>query len=590
VNAKFSRAHVTAMLLALLLAGLFAWPTAARADLAATKHNLTPSGTGTFKAPEKIGLCTFCHTPHNANSSRALWNRAFSAATYTLYSSSTLKAVPTQPTGSSRLCLSCHDGTMALGTLLRPPGGVQPTLDKITGSGLIGTDLSNDHPISFTYNSQLATDRGELEDPQAALKAMHLDADGQLQCTSCHDAHVDRNNFMRMDPIEGALCTTCHKLTNWSATSHATSVATLQPDATSPWPADGYDTVKKNACLSCHRPHAAGHGKGLLAQTDETANCTICHSGTVARASFNLSTEFGKISHHPIEEVPWTHTPNEDPTSSAPPMTRHVACADCHNPHVADASTAPVPNVTGPLKGVRGVDQGGTPVKVATYEQEVCYKCHGLTPVPVTGVKQRQEMLNAREQFNPANLSFHPIAAVGRNTTIPDLSFVSGSGLTKDSRIRCGSCHNNNEWTAGGTKPSGPHGSSYKPLLELNYNTASVVTESAAEFALCYKCHDRVNLLTTTVTGKFPHALHLSNSSTSPPSTAASSPTSCATCHDAHGSTQSNLINFVTLDALGTPVVSKSVANPTSSITFNPTTNSCTLACHGVDHAPSTPY
>jgi len=571
---KSKAAGTLALLLALLVASLLGWSPAARADLATTKHNLTPSGPGTFKAPEATGLCVFCHTPHNANSSLALWNRAFSGATYTLYTSSTLKAVPTQPTGSSRLCLSCHDGTMAMGSLLRPPGGVQPTLDKITGSGLIGTDLSNDHPISFTYNSQLAADRGELVNPVGAPKALHLDADGRVQCTSCHDAHVDRANFMRMDPIKGALCTTCHQPTNWSNASHATSTATLKPEATSPWPVDGYTTVQDNACLSCHRPHAAGHSKGLLAQTDETANCTICHSGTVAKADFNFNTEFTKTSRHPIDIDPWTHTPNEDPTDTTTPMTRHVACADCHNPHAANASSAAAPNVSGPLKGVRGIDQAGTPVAVATYQQEVCYKCHGLAPATTLSFARQDDLRNAREQFEPSNLSFHPVAAVGRNATIPDASFVLGSGLTATSRIACGSCHNNDGWTAAGTKPAGPHGSIYKPLLELNYNTDSAVIESPTEFALCYKCHDRTNLLTTTLPGKFPHAKHLSTSS---------SPTSCATCHDAHGSRyQSNLINFILLDVNGNPVVTANAGT----IAFTKTANggSCQLACHGVNH------
>ncbi|MBE0474675.1 cytochrome c3 family protein [Rhodoferax sp.] len=569
MNAKFNAAGVPAMLLAGLVAGLLAWAPAARADIANTRHNLTPSGSGTFKAPEATGLCVFCHTPHNANASRALWNRAFSAATYTLYTSSTLKAVPTQPTGSSRLCLSCHDGTMAMGNLLRPPGGVQPTLGKLTGAGLIGTDLSNDHPISFTYDSQLAIDRGELVDPQGAPNALHLDAGGQVQCTSCHDAHVDRANFMRMDPIKGALCTTCHLPANWTNASHANSVATWNSTGTSPWPADGYTTVQDNACLNCHRPHAAGHSEGLLAQVGEAANCTICHSGTVAKAGFNFNTEFAKPYRHPIDIDPWTHKPKEDAST----MTRHVACADCHNPHAADSSSATAPNVSGPLKGVPGIDQAGAPVAVATYEQEVCYKCHGLAPATTLSFARQDNVRNAREQFEPSNLSFHPVTAVGRNATIPDNSFVLGTGLTAISRIACGSCHNNDGWTAGGTTPAGPHGSIYKPLLELNYNTASTVIESPTEFALCYKCHDRSTLLNPNV-GKFPHLRHLSS-----PVNA-----SCAACHDAHGSrTQSNLINFMLSDVNGNPVVTPDSAGKIA-FTKTPNGGNCQLACHGMVH------
>jgi len=44
-----------------------------------------------------------------------LWNHQMSSVTnYIVYTSPTLKAVVGQPDGSSRLCLSCHDGTVAL--------------------------------------------------------------------------------------------------------------------------------------------------------------------------------------------------------------------------------------------------------------------------------------------------------------------------------------------------------------------------------------------------------------------------------------------------------------------------------------------
>lgn len=579
MNAKSILTRVRAGLLGLLFAGVAGlYPAQVISGIENTKHNLTPLGPGTFKATEPTGACVFCHTPHNANPSKSLWNRALSAETYTLYTSSTLKAVPTQPTGSSRLCLSCHDGTLAMGTLLRPPGYTQLTLGKLTGPSLLGTDLSDDHPISFTYNSQLATDRGELVDPIGAPKALHLDVSGQVQCTSCHDPHVERAKFMRMDPIKGALCTTCHRPTGWPSLTpnpghgHASSTKTWDGTGTNPWPSGGYTTVQDNACLNCHRSHAAGHGKGLLAQSGEAANCTVCHSGTVANTNFNFNSEFAKPFRHPIDIDPWTHTPKED----ASLMTRHVSCADCHNGHAADASTATVPNVSGPLKGVRGIDQAGSPVAVASFEQEVCYKCHGMSSATTTGIQRQDNVRNARLQFDPANISFHPVAAQGKNLTIPSTSFVSGLGLTASSRIGCGSCHNNNGWTAGGTQPAGPHGSIYAPLLERNYNTASAVIESPTEFAMCYKCHDRTTL-TVDVAGKFPHAKHLNNSI---------SPTSCATCHDAHGSrTQANLINFVTLDTLNNPVVTQSGVNP---ITFNPAAKSCTLMCHGIDHSPKT--
>ena len=542
-------------------------PAAAANSIANTVHNLTPTGPGTFRAPEAIGLCAYCHTPHNASPQRGLWNRELSGAIYQLYESSTLKAQVKQPTGSTRLCLSCHDGTLAMGTLRVALKGIQSTLGVLTGRTVLGTNLSDDHPVSFLYDSALAATRGELVDPLGLPRTVRLDQNRELQCTACHDAHEDRYaNFLRMDSRSGALCTTCHSPTGWTVSTHATSPATWSGSGTSPWPASAYPTVAENACMSCHRPHAAGHGKALLAQSSESANCSVCHTGSVATK--NIQTEFAKPSHHPIESGEWSHAPKED----AAVMARHVACADCHNPHTANATAAGVvPDVSGRLQGVRGIDQGGRLITPAAFEQEVCYKCHGLQTAPTAGIQRQDNVRNARLQFDPSNLSYHPVSAMGRNPTIQNLE----PGYTASSRIGCTSCHNNDEWTSGGTSPAGPHGSTYQPILEREYRTEETVVESPQNFALCYKCHTRA-ALTVDTPGKFPHARHLNKQ------------TSCAACHDPHGSRQnSRLINFMLRDRNGIVVVSPSTAQ--RRIEYN--NGQCYLLCHGVNHEPSTfPY
>ena len=90
----------------------------ASASIVDTVHNLSTSGPGTIKAVSEDRVCVFCHTPHNASAAAQLWNRADPAGPHTPYTSSTMNAAPGQPTGSSRLCLSCHDGTIALGATL----------------------------------------------------------------------------------------------------------------------------------------------------------------------------------------------------------------------------------------------------------------------------------------------------------------------------------------------------------------------------------------------------------------------------------------------------------------------------------------
>ena len=88
------------------------------AGLATSKHNLSVSGPGTVKAASETQNCLFCHAPHNASPIAPLWNRSNPGTSYTPYTSSTSIARPGQPTGASLQCLSCHDGTIALGDVL----------------------------------------------------------------------------------------------------------------------------------------------------------------------------------------------------------------------------------------------------------------------------------------------------------------------------------------------------------------------------------------------------------------------------------------------------------------------------------------
>src|SRR3990167_8530151 len=80
-----------------------------------SKHNLSVTGSGEVKAAEETEICIFCHAPHTTTAQAPLWNRYDSGQSYTTYTSTTLRAITRQPSGSSKLCLSCHDGTVALG-------------------------------------------------------------------------------------------------------------------------------------------------------------------------------------------------------------------------------------------------------------------------------------------------------------------------------------------------------------------------------------------------------------------------------------------------------------------------------------------
>ena len=77
--------------------------------IAGTVHDLAQ------RADTTEEICVFCHTPHNAAPQTPLWNRANPRTFYRIYESSTTDARIDQPSGPSKMCLSCHDGSMALG-------------------------------------------------------------------------------------------------------------------------------------------------------------------------------------------------------------------------------------------------------------------------------------------------------------------------------------------------------------------------------------------------------------------------------------------------------------------------------------------
>lgn len=543
-------------------------PTArAAGGIALTVHNLTPTGPGSVKETQDAGLCVFCHTPHNANPTRALWNREFSGVSYTLYQSRSLKSTVEQPTGDSRLCLSCHDGLLAMSNI-RLPATNNYTLGTVTGSASLGTDLSDDHPVSLRYDSSLAASQGELADPQNLAPEIHLDQNQDLQCSACHDPHESTHpDFLRMDNQFGDLCIACHVLPLWNDSSHATSTATWTGTGAGPWPSNGYTTVAENACENCHRPHAAGHPEWLLAQSDEPGNCTICHDGS--SAGKDIKTEFLKTYHHPVESNQGTHQPDENPAV----MQRHVSCSDCHDPHAATSGVTTGLTIAGTQRNVSGVTVAGSVIKPATYKYEVCLKCHGLQEPTTQGIVRAGGTRNIRLKIDPNNPSYHPVAAPGKNLTITGLD----PAYSSSSQIDCTDCHNNDEWTAGGTQPRGPHGSNYEWILAKQYQTDDTTSGTTADSELCYSCHDSTTLLSS---GNFPHNSHVTLDDIS-----------CAVCHDAHGSRDNKfLIDFMVQNKLGATVVTASSGGQLQFTPdpLNPGHGSCSLTCHGHDHNPST--
>jgi predicted CXXCH cytochrome family protein len=587
----FSQSRVLSPLFSLLFIVCYLLSSVSSSDAASkvgiinSKHNLSVTGPGDLKAMVETSICIFCHTPHNAAPRTPLWNRSLDPVNYILYSSTTQSVIPSQPNGPSRLCLSCHDGTLALGAVLQPLGGIATT-GQITPDrpSYIGVVLSDDHPFSFSYTDAVSS-------PYAGLNPSLLPSDlpfygGSsmlIECSTCHDPHddayrtVDMNGqltgkFLVMDNRASALCIKCHSnIDGWTLSSHRTSTSptgSVLPLAPKTWPT--WTTVSDWACEGCHTPHSAGGAERLLNTLNEEDTCYTCHNGTVAGK--NIYRKFQEFSRHPVDLYTGEHDPTEQPTFIT---NRHVECVDCHNPHAANDRVASAPYVSGRLEKVSGMSAQRAAVDPASYEYEICFKCHAELIQRTPFIPRVIDNTNLQDAFSVANPSYHPIVGVGQNPNIPSIPSSFNPSLTTSSIIYCTDCHSDD---AGGT--NGPHGSRYAPILKDDYETLDYTKESQSNYALCYECHDRQSILNddsfskNIATNKGGHSGHLADD------------TPCSVCHDPHGITDNGLSGSHT-HLINFDIRSVSPSGGNIYPVFNDTgtfSGSCTLVCHGKDH------
>ena len=272
-----------------------------------TRHNLTqaPLGAGAlFMDPHRNDygeVCVYCHTPHGAspNVAAPLWNRTASGATYKTYDqlgTSTLTQPVTAPGPSSLTCLSCHDGTLGIDSIINMPNknaigelsgnystsqfvapqdndflnswrnvsGNNATHKELgdpdtqsngnnvgcmvchsQGSGfstagdfdsfVIGTDLTNDHPIGVLFPAAPNEDFNPTTGSAPGFEYFDADGDSRLdndeirlydtgdgpevECASCHDPHGVPSagpgsqhfpSFLRVANTGSGVCLTCH--------------------------------------------------------------------------------------------------------------------------------------------------------------------------------------------------------------------------------------------------------------------------------------------------------------------------------------------------------------------------------------------
>lgn len=257
---------VLAVLLLLLLVATTVWAAKVN-DISATKHNMSMYAAlvqPQYYAATEEEVCIFCHTPHGGTLNTPLWNRTLpdqsGASAFTHYTSATLSPYMgnTAPAWINRpvndeslLCMSCHDGLVAMNAItnisnrtgVAPDGGTTVPLMSFQPWGPVGVgmiigdapdetntaqglsrDLTDDHPISFSYidayNSGTNSTKLRLfslaEDDGIRFFGPNASGGKRVECSSCHDPHVNGNvdtNFLPFLTVSNAasnLCLACH--------------------------------------------------------------------------------------------------------------------------------------------------------------------------------------------------------------------------------------------------------------------------------------------------------------------------------------------------------------------------------------------
>jgi predicted CXXCH cytochrome family protein len=382
----------------------------------------------------------------------------------------------------------------------------------------------------------------------------------------------DRGNRGRFGPEGDALCLECHEGRRPGASFQGAERYALSDHATSPasaWPGQaGRQGPRSGQCVTCHDPHGAQDDAGLipsLLRARPAALCLTCHDGSPAS---DVASALTRTWRHPLsDEVPGgasaagvgSAPSSPNPTTALGKVPGTGTCAACHDPHLArrDPSSANAA-LPGALLGVPRVrvrnGAAGTPPlftllppddSSAGAEYEVCLRCH-------SGFARRPpKLLDLGLLLNPANASFHPVEARGRNTRIDRRAFTPG--WSEDRQVRCADCHGSDD-----DRIAGPHGSSFEHILRAR-SPAPTAGQVVEERDLCFDCHAFATYGPSGAAAdasRFPgHASHAARG------------WSGAACHDPHGSAA-----LPALLVLRSPGLRAFAAEPTG--------GTCTTTCH----------
>ncbi len=495
-----------------------------KSDIRNTKHNFAASDTVSLpggdtrdvKAADENQVCIFCHTPHGdpnvgAGQRPFLWNRALSNSDsgYARYSSSSLNLITGVLGQGSKMCLSCHDGTVAIGQLEVINGRLGADVSDVvmidgtfaTSKSNLGVDLRNDHPIGFTYNSNLVVDDGELIDP-ASSEGDHIGVpvgsgvaqNNEILVLGGATAGANQPTATTGTGISVPLESVISGLGNRDVDNNITRTLISAP---------GTGSVE---CTTCHDPH--------IRSSDNSVNIKFLRlrrfqktAGPIVGNGFNINNDINCIACH--KKTGWDDSVHanvdtatqvyDEAAADEREFPREIqmweaSCLNCHAPHTVSNARWLLTQNESSVVGSEASDVDRS-----------CYKCHTAnSPAVQSGaaVIDADALMGGHAGFT--FISGDTAHQPGSDKTV---SFLAESSESLQVRhVGCSDCHNPHGMTKGLHSNTGSadnnavsgvltgvagldasdNSNTFDPYGNEDTATPVIATK---EHQICFKCH-----------------------------------------------------------------------------------------------------
>ncbi len=522
-------------------------------------------------------LCIQCHNPHGSQNLRIVReNIQVQAGAQPLYSGPVIFTARTGINSfddgisdpASRICVTCHVNPNNQGY---PMSTHEGGAEHLGGFDFSGQNCVICHPHSAdnergTADGFMATggcvgchsapqDNGDgipINGRRAVMEdfantSHHVQNEVEDEdCRACHNVTEHGSGHLRFfnadfpeivvtlynhpenDPQSaaalGSICLACHDADGAAGFPPFSDGLMPQIVDTSMWQTSAHNT--NGTCYDCHQN---GHGsvkKALLApwnaepdgglpsdsMREEEGFCYICHDED-GPATSNIQDAFFDTSQHNVS--------TEDQTDGS-----QVECVNCHNPHIASVST--------PL-----ANPDNTELPWLYGRTDFCLACHDGAP--------------------PVGVSFGVASGTGYNK----LAYLGSDHALALGGYGCLHCH-------------GAHGSNYYSLLLGQYVKGDYAPYVAANYQVCWICHDENGTIWRMNRFRNEHNRHVTSAS-------------CVICHDVHApqdAAELGLIDFDFAVFSGYDLLYIAGYEGSLSFSIDATRNrgSCSIACHGRTH------